>query len=141
MAKSGEPKSGQPKSGGGGGKARTAAAAFPDALKEAGQRAAELAQNPVARSMMAAGLVAAAAARTANSRVRKTVSDASRDALDTAEAAADSATKIGAAIVTAATEAVRRMLSPGGSSAGGSSAGAGSSTGRGKSGGASARKT
>ena len=35
---------------------------FPDALKEAGQKAAELAQNPVARSMLAAGLVAAAAA-------------------------------------------------------------------------------
>src|SRR3954468_18657610 len=134
MAKSGEPKSGQPKSGGGGGKSR-AAAAFPDALKEAGQRAAELAQNPVARSMMAAGLVAAAAALTANSRVRKKVSDASRDALDTAEAAADSASKIGAAIVTAATDAVRRMLSAGGgsSSSGGGEAGGsrGGGTGRG----------
>src|SRR3954465_9044681 len=119
MAKSGEPKSG------GGGKKGRAAAAFPDALKEAGQRAAELAQNPVARSMMAAGLVAAAAALTANSRVRKTVSDASRDALDTAEAPADSASKIGAAIVTAATEAVRRMLSAGG---GGSGEGSGSTS-------------
>src|SRR3954462_11721826 len=128
MAKSGEPKSG------GGGKKGRAAAAFPDALKEAGQRAAELAQNPVARSMMAAGLVAAAAALTANSRVRKTVSDASRDALDTAEAAADSASKIGAAIVTAATEAVRRMLSAGGGDTGGSSGGGGSSAGRASSG-------
>ena len=60
MAKSGEQKSG------GGAKKRGAAAAFPDALKEAGQRAAELAQNPVARRMMAAGLGAAAAALTAN---------------------------------------------------------------------------
>ena len=65
MAKSAEPRSGQSKSSGGSRTSR-AAAAFPDALKEAGQRAAELAQNPVALSMMAAGLVAAAAALPAN---------------------------------------------------------------------------
>ena len=34
----------------------TAENVFSDALKEAGQKAAELAQNPVARSMLAAGL-------------------------------------------------------------------------------------
>jgi DNA-binding XRE family transcriptional regulator len=76
-------------------------------------KVAELAENPVARSMLAAGLVTAAAALTANAKVRATVRDAGRDALDTAEAAADSATKIGAAIVTAATDAVRRLLAAG----------------------------
>jgi hypothetical protein len=62
--------------------------------------------------MMAAGLVTAAAALTANDRVRKTVRDAAREALDTAEAAADSAAEIGAAIVMAATDAVKRLLQP-----------------------------
>ncbi|WP_166038954.1 hypothetical protein, partial [Sphingosinicella sp. YJ22] len=37
--------------------ARRAAEAIPDALREAGRRAADLAQNPVARSLLAAGLV------------------------------------------------------------------------------------
>src|SRR5687768_14283993 len=96
--------------GGGSKSAKGASTGYADVLKEAGERAADLARNPVARSMLAAGLVTAAAALTANARVRKTVRDAGRDALDTAEAAADSASKIGAAIVTAATDAVRRLL-------------------------------
>ena len=55
------------KSGGRGGsgksnKTNKTTEALGDALKEAGQRAAELAQNPIARSMLAAGLVSAAAA-------------------------------------------------------------------------------
>ena len=70
--------SGNKKSKGGKGKSGSTAAMFPDALREAGQRAAELAQNPVARSMLAAGLVTAAAALTANAKVRKTVSDAAK---------------------------------------------------------------
>jgi hypothetical protein len=71
---------------------------------------AELAHNPLARSMLAAGLVAAAAALTSNEKVRQSAKKAGREALEGAEAAADSASKIGAAIVTAATEAVRRMM-------------------------------
>jgi hypothetical protein len=90
--------------------AGTASAESNEALREAGARAAELAGNPVARSMLAAGLVTAAAALTANARVRKTVRDAGGGALDTAEAASDSAAKIGAAMVTAATDAVKRLL-------------------------------
>lgn len=46
-------------------------------------------QNPVARSMLAPGPVTAAAPPAAHARVRKTVRDAGRDALDTAEAAAN----------------------------------------------------
>src|ERR687894_652735 len=86
-----------------GGKKRSGGAAMdrlPDALREAGARAAELAQNPVARGMLAAGLVTAAAALTSSKTVRSGVRSATRDALDTADAAADSAGKIGAAIVT-----------------------------------------
>jgi len=79
-------------------------------LRDAGQKAAELAQNPVARSMLAAGLVAAAAALTANQKVRANTRKAMQDAADNAEAAADTASKVGAAIVTAATEAVRKMM-------------------------------
>ena len=84
------------------------------AMREAGARAAELAQNPVARSLLAAGLVTAAAALTSSKKVRANVQKASRDALDGAEAVADATTenanKIGAAIVSAATDAVRRMM-------------------------------
>jgi len=86
---------------------------LPKALREAGQRAAELAQNPVARSMLAAGLVTAAAALTSSQKVRSSVKQAGKDAADTAEAAGDSAAKIGAAIVTAATDAVRRLMATG----------------------------
>src|SRR6476469_9919076 len=38
---------------------KTSADRIPDALKEAGRRAADLARNPVARSLLAAGLVTA----------------------------------------------------------------------------------
>ena len=52
--------SGNQSSGGnGGGGNKRPADAIPDALREAGRRAAELAQNPVARSLLAAGLVTA----------------------------------------------------------------------------------
>jgi len=77
---------------------------------------AELAANPLARSMLAAGLVAAAAALTTNQKVRQGAKKASREALDGVDAAADNASKIGAAIVTAATDAVRRMMSTAGRS-------------------------
>jgi hypothetical protein len=70
----------------------------------------ELANNPMARSMLAAGLVAAAAALTTNQKVRQSAKKAGQDALDGAGVAADNASKIGAAIVTAAAEAVRRLL-------------------------------
>ena len=83
---------------------------YAKALRDAGQKAAELAQNPVARSMLAAGLVAAAAALTANQKVRANTRKAMQDAADNAEAAADTASKVGAAIVTAATDAVRKMM-------------------------------
>ena len=52
---------------------------IPAALREFGQRAAELAQNPVARSVIAAGLVTAAAALTANQKVRDTSKKTARD--------------------------------------------------------------
>jgi histone H1/5 len=71
---------------------------------------AELAGNPLARSMLAAGLVAAAAALTTNQKVRQSAKKAGREALEGAEAAADNASKIGAAIVSAATDAVRRLM-------------------------------
>jgi hypothetical protein len=41
------------------------------ALRDIGQKAADLANNPIARSMLAAGLVTAAAALTANTKARQ----------------------------------------------------------------------
>jgi hypothetical protein len=79
-------------------------------LGAATDKLAELAQNPLARSMLAAGLVTAAAALTANQKVRQSAKKASRDALDGAEAAADNASKVGTAILTAATDAVKRFM-------------------------------
>ncbi len=91
---------------------RSASDMIPDALREAGKRAAELARNPVARSLLAAGLVTAAAALAANKNVRDTARRGAKGAREAAEAAADaaadSASKIGAAMIDAATEAVRR---------------------------------
>jgi hypothetical protein len=103
-------KKNRPEEGSANGEGAASSSRIPDALREAGQRAAELAQNPVARSMLAAGLVTAAAALTANQKVRDGAKRASRDAVDGAEAAADTANKIGAAMVSAATEAVRRLM-------------------------------
>jgi hypothetical protein len=86
----------------------------PAPLREAGRRAADLARNPVARSLLAAGLVTAAAALAANKNVRDSAKRGARNAREAAEAAADAAAdnanKIGAAMINAATEAVRRMM-------------------------------
>ena len=48
------PKTGGDDQGGSSRSRGSAVSVYPDALKEAGQKAAELAQNPVARSMLAA---------------------------------------------------------------------------------------
>ncbi|WP_395614626.1 hypothetical protein, partial [Allosphingosinicella sp.] len=53
---------------------------IPDALREAGKRAADLARNPVARSLLAAGLVTAAAALAANKNVRDTAKRSAKGA-------------------------------------------------------------
>jgi hypothetical protein len=84
--------------------------AIPEALRDAGRRATDLAQNPYARSLLAAGLVTAAAALAANKNVRDATRRNLKDASDAAEVAADNAGKVGAAIINAATEAVQRML-------------------------------
>lgn len=101
---------------------------IPAALREFGQKAAELAQNPIARSVIAAGLVTAAAALTANQKVRDTAKKAARDAADTTEEAAANATRLGEALVTAATDTFRRMFNVDEASSG-SSSGSGSSGG------------
>ncbi len=84
--------------------------AVPEALREAGKRAAELSQNPYARSLLAAGLVAAAAALASNKNVREATRRNVKAAADAAEVGAENAGKIGIAIVNAATDAVQRML-------------------------------
>src|SRR3546814_18055788 len=72
-------KSSTGKSGGKSGSKSSGSAKINEALRDAGQKAAELAKNPVARSMLAAGLVTAAAALTSSRKVRESVKEAGRD--------------------------------------------------------------
>jgi hypothetical protein len=83
---------------------------IPASLKEFGQKAAELAQNPIARSVIAAGLVTAAAALTTNQKVRDSAKKTAKGAADATEEAAAGATRLGEALVTAATDTFRRMF-------------------------------
>ncbi len=96
--------------GGGEPRSKTTSEQFTDSLREAGQKAAELAKNPVARNMFAAGLVTAAAALTANKKFRSNVKQAGKEAEKAATSTADNASKIGAAIIGAATDAVRKLM-------------------------------
>lgn len=89
---------------------KSASEQFTDSLREAGQKAAELAKNPVARNMFAAGLVTAAAALTANKKFRGNVAKAGKEAEKAAASSVDNASKIGAAIIGAATDAVRKLM-------------------------------
>ncbi len=104
---------------------------IPASLKEFGQKAADLAQNPVARSVIAAGLVTAAAALTANQKVRDTARKTARDAADATEEAAANASRVGEALVTAAADTFRKLfnLDEGtGRASSGSSSGGGEQT-------------
>jgi hypothetical protein len=87
---------------------------IPKTLRDGGKAAMKLAQNPVARDLLSAGLVAAATAVAANSRARKAAVDGTREAADTmagaAATASTSAAKIGAALVDAAGSAAERFL-------------------------------
>ena len=96
--------------------------AIPEALREATKRAADLAQNPYARSLLAAGLVAAAAALTANKNTREATRRNFKGATDAAEAAAHQAGEAGAAIVNVVSDAVQHMLSAAGLSGSGAKA-------------------
>jgi hypothetical protein len=84
---------------------------IPDALREASKRAADLAKNPYAQGLLAAGMVAAAAALASNKNARESMKRNLRGATEAAEVAADNAGKVGLAIINAATEAVQHMLS------------------------------
>ena len=87
---------------------------IPKTLRDSGKAAMKLAQNPVARELLSAGLVAAAAAVAANSRARKAAIDGGRDAADAvtgaATTASSSAAMIGAALVDAAGTAAERFF-------------------------------
>lgn len=87
---------------------------IPKTLRDSGKAAMKLAQNPVARELLSAGLIAAATAVTANSRARKAALDGGRDAADAVSGAAatasDNAAKLGAALVDAAGNAAQRFL-------------------------------
>ena len=84
--------------------------------------AARLANDPATQKIIAAGLLTAAAAMTADAKLRRVAREAQDAAFEGAGIAAKSANLIGAAIITAATEAARRALQ-GESAGGGASAG------------------
>ena len=91
--------------------------------------AARLANEPAAQKIIAAGLLTAAAAMTTDARLRRVAREAQDAAFEGAGIAAKNANVIGAAIISAATEAARRALQGtgvgGGSSAAPANAGAG----------------
>lgn len=87
---------------------------IPKTLRDSGKAAIKLAQNPAARELLSAGLVAAATAVAANSRARKAAMDGGREAADamgeaTAKAS-DSAAKFSAALAGAAGIAAQRFF-------------------------------
>ncbi|HEX8443363.1 MAG TPA: hypothetical protein VF631_06930 [Allosphingosinicella sp.] len=96
---------------------------IPASLREFGEKAVELANNPIARSMLAAGLVTAAAALTANQKTRDSARKAASGVADATEEAAENARRIGAALVSAATESFQKMFSGAGGSPGETGAG------------------
>ena len=87
---------------------------IPKTLRDSGKAALKLAQNPVAREMLSAGLMAAATAVAANSRARAAAANGGRDAADAmndaATKASDNAAKIGLALATAAGSAAQRFF-------------------------------
>jgi len=87
---------------------------IPKSLRDSGKAAIKLSQNPAARELLSAGLMAAATAIAANSRARKAAMDSgqqAKDAMgDAVHSASDSATKIGAALVGAASVAAQRFF-------------------------------
>lgn len=104
----------------GGGKAgakipkRIAGVKIPKGLRDSGDAAVKLAQSPMARELLSAGLAAAAAALAANSRARKAAQQSGAEATDAfaqaAGTARESASKIGAAFVEAAGAAAQRLF-------------------------------
>lgn len=97
--------------------APSSADAVPEAMREAGRRAMELAQNPMARSLLAAGLMTAAAAIASNKSVRETARRNLKATTELAEATADNVNRVGAAMINAAADAVQQMLNMGAAAA------------------------
>lgn len=95
---------------------------IPKTLRDTGKAAVKLAQNPVARELLSAGLIAAAAAVTANTRARKAVKQGGKDTADAlgeaATGAAQNASKLGTAIIDAAGNAAERFLGAGSAASG-----------------------
>lgn len=87
---------------------------IPKALRESGKAAIKLSQDPAARELLSAGLMAAATAIAANSRARTAAMDGGQQAKDAmgeaVHSASDSATKIGAALIGAANLAAQRFF-------------------------------
>ncbi len=85
---------------------RIAGVKIPKGLRDSGNAAVKLAQSPMARELLSAGLAAAAAAVAANTRARKAAEQGGEDAMggfaDVADAATNSAGEIKAAFVEAA---------------------------------------
>lgn len=94
---------------------RIAGVKIPKGLRDSGNAAVKLAQSPMARELLSAGLAAAAAAVAANTRARKAAEqsgeDAARGFADVANAATRSAGEIKTALVEAAGVAAQQFFS------------------------------
>src|SRR3546814_11206044 len=97
-------KSSTGKSGGKSGPKSSGSAKINEALRDEGQKAAELAKNPVARSMLVGGMVTAAAAFPSSRKVREREKEQRLDLGDSREAAADSARQAEPAINNSGTQ-------------------------------------
>lgn len=93
---------------------RIAGVKIPKGLRESGNAAVKLAQSPMARELLTAGLAAAAAAVAANARARKAAGQSGGAASDAfanvAEAATKSAGEIKTALVAAAGVAAQQFF-------------------------------
>ena len=82
---------------------------IPKALRSSGGAVAQIAQNPVAREIFAAALVAAAAALASNKKVQRATGTAGETAKGLASDTADTANRLGHAIAAAITSAAHRI--------------------------------
>ncbi len=94
---------------------RIAGVKIPKGLRDSGNAAVKLAQSPMARELLSAGLAAAAAAVAANTRARKAAEQGGEDAAkgfaDVTNAATKSAGEIKSALVEAAGVAAQQFFS------------------------------
>jgi len=85
---------------------------LPKALRASGDAVAEWAQSPIARELLAAGLVAVASAIADNKKLRAKAKRGADDAGEITTDAAAMTSQLGAMLAAAATDAAQRLFAP-----------------------------